>query len=47
MADFIQQSFGGGMNLGVDDTRLGTNEYGLAHNVRNLTFHVELTNSVR
>ena len=35
MADFIQQSFGGGMNLGVDDTRLGTNEYGLAYNVRN------------
>ena len=23
------------MNLGVDDTRLGTNEYGLAYNVRN------------
>jgi len=35
MADFIQQSFGGGMNLGVDDTRLGTNEYGVAYNVRN------------
>jgi hypothetical protein len=35
MPDFIQQSFGGGMNLGVDDTRLGTNEYGLAYNVRN------------
>tara|TARA_R110000824_G_scaffold88532_1_gene217562 strand:+ start:516 stop:2903 length:2388 start_codon:yes stop_codon:yes gene_type:complete len=35
MAAFIQQSFGGGMNLGVDDTRLGTNEYGLAYNIRN------------
>ena len=33
--DFIQQSFSGGMNLGVDDTRLGTNEYGLAYNIRN------------
>jgi hypothetical protein len=35
MAAFIQQSFGGGMNLGVDDTRLSTNEYGLAYNIRN------------
>ncbi len=35
MADFIQQSFGGGMNLGIDDTRLAASEYGLAYNVRN------------
>ena len=33
--DFVQQSFSGGMNLGVDDTRLATDEYGLAYNVRN------------
>ena len=35
MADFIQQSFAGGMNLGVDDTRVPENAYRLAFNVRN------------
>jgi hypothetical protein len=33
--DFIQQSFGGGMNLSVDDTRVPENAYRLAFNVRN------------
>ena len=33
--DFIQQSFGGGMNLSVDDTRVPENGYRLAFNVRN------------
>ena len=33
--DFIQQSFAGGMNLGVDDTRVPEDAYRLAFNVRN------------
>ena len=33
--DFIQQSFGGGMNLSVDDTRVPADAYRLAFNVRN------------
>jgi len=35
MADFIQRSFGGGMNLSVDDTRVPEDAYRLAFNVRN------------
>ena len=35
MADYVQQSFVGGMNLSVDDTRLGQDEYKFAKNVRN------------
>lgn len=35
MADYLQSSFRGGMNLFVDDTRLADNEYREAFNVRN------------
>lgn len=35
MASYVQRSFVGGMNLSVDDTRLGENEYKFAKNVRN------------
>ena len=35
MADYAQQSFVGGMNMSVDDTRLGQEEYKFAKNVRN------------
>ena len=35
MSEFNQASFSGGMNLLVDDTRLGPNEYREAFNVRN------------
>jgi hypothetical protein len=35
VADYSQQSFVGGMNMSVDDTRLGQDEYKFAKNVRN------------
>ena len=35
VADYSQQSFVGGMNMSVDDTRLGEDEYKFAKNVRN------------
>jgi len=35
VADYSQQSFVGGMNMSVDDTRLGEDEYKFASNVRN------------
>ena len=35
MADFIQSSFAGGMNLSVDDTRVPEDAYRLAFNIRN------------
>jgi len=35
VADYSQQSFVGGMNMSVDDTRLGEDEYKFAKNIRN------------
>ena len=35
MADYAQHSFVGGMNMSVDDNRLGQDEYKFAKNVRN------------